>query len=37
MQKTAPYAVDISSGVEIEGLKDPIKINEFIRRVRDEQ
>jgi len=37
IQKTMPNAVDVSSGVETEGIKDPIKIKEFIRRVRDEQ
>ena len=35
IRKTAPYAVDVSSGVENEGFKDPAKIKEFIRRVRD--
>jgi len=36
IQKTTPYAVDVSSGVETKGIKDPIKIQEFIRRVRHE-
>ena len=31
-----PFAVDVSSGVETNGIKDPEKIKEFIRRVRDE-
>ena len=31
---TTPFAVDVSSGVETNGVKDPEKINEFIRRVR---
>jgi len=35
IRKTTPYAVDVSSGVENEGFKDPAKIKEFIRRVRD--
>ncbi|MDH7596732.1 MAG: phosphoribosylanthranilate isomerase [Methanothrix sp.] len=29
-----PYAVDVSSGVETNGRKDPAKIEEFVRRVR---
>lgn len=29
-----PWAVDISSGVETYGIKDPVKIEEFIRRTR---
>lgn len=34
--KTAhPYALDISSGVETDGFKDPFKIEECIRRIRD--
>ena len=33
--KTNPFAVDVSSGVETYGIKDCIKIKEFIRRVRD--
>jgi phosphoribosylanthranilate isomerase len=34
INQTRPFAVDVSSGVETEGLKDPEKIREFIRRVR---
>lgn len=30
-----PYALDISSGVETDGVKDPIKIETCIRRIKD--
>jgi indole-3-glycerol phosphate synthase/phosphoribosylanthranilate isomerase len=30
-----PYCVDVSSGAETEGLKDPVKIKEIVRRVRN--
>ena len=34
INQTTPFAVDVSSGVETDGLKDPDKIKNFIRRVR---
>jgi len=37
IKKTTPFAVDVSSSVETNGAKDPAKIKNFIRRVRDEQ
>ncbi|MEX2236739.1 MAG: phosphoribosylanthranilate isomerase [Dehalococcoidia bacterium] len=35
IQKVRPWAVDVSSGVEREGRKDPQLIKEFVRRVRE--
>ena len=35
IQHFAPYAVDVSSGVETDGQKDLKKITEFIERVKD--
>jgi len=35
INKTNPYAVDISSGAETNGIKDSKKIKEFIGRVRN--
>ncbi len=32
--KTNAYCIDVSSGVETEGIKDAIKIEEIVRRVR---
>lgn len=32
--KNKPYAVDVSSGVETQGIKDPIKIEQIIKKVR---
>ena len=34
INQTAPFAVDVSSGVETNGLKDFVKINDFVGRVR---
>lgn len=34
IMKVKPYAVDVSSGVETDGVKDLKKIDEFIRKVR---
>ena len=36
IERFAPFAVDISGGVETDGLKDPLKIAEIIRRIRNE-
>ena len=36
IQKTKPFAVDTSSGVETNGFKDEDKISKFIRRIRCE-
>ena len=35
LEKIKPFAVDVSSGVETDGFKDPAKIREFIRMVRN--
>jgi len=34
ISQTTPFAVDVSSGVETDGYKNPVKIKEFIWRVR---
>ena len=34
LSEIKPYAVDVSSGVETDGVKDSEKIREFVRRVR---
>jgi phosphoribosylanthranilate isomerase len=34
IRETSPLAVDVSSGVETEGRKDPAKIKKFVERVR---
>ena len=36
IRETAPFAADVSSGVETNRVKDPGKIKEFIRRARNE-
>lgn len=36
IERFHPFAVDISGGVETDGLKDPAKITEIIRRIRNE-
>ena len=35
LEKVNPFAVDVSSGVETDGVKDQAKIGEFIRMVRN--
>lgn len=35
VERLHPYAVDVSSGIETEGLKDQMKMREFVRQVRD--
>jgi phosphoribosylanthranilate isomerase len=35
LRAAAPYAVDVASGVETEGQKDPAKIHAFIARVHE--
>jgi len=34
IDKCNPYCIDVSSGVETEGLKDPFKINEIVTKIR---
>jgi phosphoribosylanthranilate isomerase len=34
IEAVRPYAVDVSSGVETDGAKDPEKIEAFLREVR---
>lgn len=37
LQQVSPYAVDVSSGVETDKIKDPVKIRAFVRAVREEE
>ena len=34
IEKTRPYAVDVSSGIETDGVKDPAKMERFVNNVR---
>ncbi len=35
VERLRPYAVDVSSGIETDGLKDQMKMREFVRQVRN--
>lgn len=35
LREYAPFGVDVSSGIETDGYKDPDKMREFVKRVRD--
>lgn len=35
LRKLSPYAVDVSSGIETDGRKDPVKMAAFVRAVRE--
>lgn len=37
IEQVNPYGVDVSSGVETDGVKDPTKIKQFIQQVRGEE